>query len=80
MNRVYKVIYSKARQCYMVVSELAKRNQKNSQTSTKQPDINGPQDTGPGPRHHCDHRRRSPDVGERAGRQLGRGGYHARKW
>lgn len=34
MNRVYKVIYSKARQCYMVVSELAKRNQKNSQTST----------------------------------------------
>ena len=34
MNRVYKVIYSKARQCYMVVSELAKRNQKNSETST----------------------------------------------
>ena len=34
MNRVYKVIFSKARQCYMVVSELAKRNQKNSQTST----------------------------------------------
>lgn len=34
MNRVYKVIYSKARQCYIVVSELAKRNQKNSQTST----------------------------------------------
>lgn len=35
MNRIYKVIYSKARQCYMVVSELAKRNQKNSQTSTE---------------------------------------------
>lgn len=34
MNRIYKVIFSKARQCYMVVSELAKRNQKNSQTST----------------------------------------------
>lgn len=34
MNRIYKVIYSKARQCYIVVSELAKRNQKNSQTST----------------------------------------------
>lgn len=34
MNRIYKVIYSKARQCYIIVSELAKRNQKNSQTST----------------------------------------------
>lgn len=34
MNRVYKVIFSKARQCYIVASELAKRNQKNSQTST----------------------------------------------
>lgn len=34
MNRIYKVIFSKARQCYIVVSELAKRNQKNSQTST----------------------------------------------
>ena len=31
MNRIYKVIYSKARQCYIVVSELAKNNHKNSQ-------------------------------------------------
>lgn len=30
MNRVYKVIYSKARQCAMVVSELAKSSHKNS--------------------------------------------------
>lgn len=30
MNRIYKVIYSKARQCAMVVSELAKSNHKNS--------------------------------------------------
>ncbi|WP_318606876.1 ESPR-type extended signal peptide-containing protein [Mitsuokella jalaludinii] len=33
MNRIYKVIYSKARQCYIVVSELAKRNHKSSQPS-----------------------------------------------
>ena len=33
MNRIYKVIYSKARQCYIVVSELAKSNQKSSQQS-----------------------------------------------
>ena len=31
MNRIYKVIYSKARQCYIVVSELAKSNHKSSQ-------------------------------------------------
>lgn len=30
MNRVYKVIYSKARQCAMVVSELARSSHKNS--------------------------------------------------
>ena len=33
MNRIYKVIYSKAHQCYIVVSELAKRNHKSSQPS-----------------------------------------------
>lgn len=33
MNRIYKVIYSKAHQCYIVVSELAKRNHKTSQPS-----------------------------------------------
>ena len=31
MNRIYKVIYSKARQCYIVVSELAKSDHKSSQ-------------------------------------------------
>ena len=31
MNRIYKVIYSKARQCSIVVSELAKSNHKSSQ-------------------------------------------------
>ena len=31
MNRIYKGIYSKARQCYIVVSELAKSNHKSSQ-------------------------------------------------
>ena len=30
MNRIYKVIYSKARQCAMVVSELAKSSQNSS--------------------------------------------------
>ena len=34
MNKVYKVIWSKARNCYMVVSELAKRNGKNTSTTT----------------------------------------------
>ena len=33
MNRIYKVIYSKAHQCYIVVSEFAKRNHKSSQSS-----------------------------------------------
>ena len=33
MNRIYKVIYSKAHQCYVVVSELAKRNHKSNQLS-----------------------------------------------
>lgn len=33
MNRIFKVIYSKAHQCYIVVSELAKRNHKSSQSS-----------------------------------------------
>lgn len=33
MNRIFKVIYSKAHQCYVVVSELAKRNHKSSQPS-----------------------------------------------
>ena len=28
MNRIYKVIYSKVRQCYVVVSELAKKQGK----------------------------------------------------
>ena len=28
MNRIYKVIWSKARNCYVVVSEIAKRNGK----------------------------------------------------
>ncbi|MBO5606180.1 MAG: YadA-like family protein, partial [Acidaminococcaceae bacterium] len=34
MNKVYKVIWSKVRNCYIVVSELAKRNRKNT-TSDK---------------------------------------------
>ncbi|WP_423781336.1 ESPR domain-containing protein, partial [Acidaminococcus timonensis] len=28
MNKIYKVIYSKVRNCYVVVSELAKNNGK----------------------------------------------------
>lgn len=28
MNKIYKVIYSKVRQCYVVVSELAKKQGK----------------------------------------------------
>ena len=35
MNKVYKVIWSKVRNCYMVVSELAKRNGKNTGTTDK---------------------------------------------
>ena len=34
MNRIYKVIYSKARQCAMVVSELAKSSHKSSRKGT----------------------------------------------
>ena len=30
MNKVYKIIWSKTRDCYVVVSELAKRNAKGS--------------------------------------------------
>lgn len=39
MNRIYKVIYSKARQCYIVVSELAKSNHKSSQQSVDHTNI-----------------------------------------
>ena len=35
MNKIYKVIWSKARNCYVVVSELAKRNGKNTATTDK---------------------------------------------
>ena len=35
MNKVYKVIWSKVRNCYVVVSELAKRNGKNTGTIDK---------------------------------------------
>ena len=35
MNKVYKVIWSKARNCYVVVSELAKRNGKSSSSLNK---------------------------------------------
>ena len=30
MNKIYKVIWSKAKNCYVVVSEIAKRNSKRS--------------------------------------------------
>ena len=30
MNRIYKVVWSKAKNCYVVASELAKRNTKGS--------------------------------------------------
>ena len=30
MNKIYKIIWSKARNCYVVVSELARRNAKGS--------------------------------------------------
>ncbi|WP_366012864.1 ESPR domain-containing protein [Megasphaera sp.] len=33
MNRTYKVIWSKARRCYVVVSELAKSQHKSSSNS-----------------------------------------------
>ena len=32
MNRIYKVIYSKVRQCYVVVSELAKKQGKKARS------------------------------------------------
>ena len=35
MNKIYKVIWSKARNCYVVVSELAKRNGKCSSSLNK---------------------------------------------
>ena len=35
MNKVYKVIWSKVRNCYVVVSELAKRNGKCSSALNK---------------------------------------------
>lgn len=35
MNKIYKVIWSKARNCYVVVSEIAKRNGKNAATTDK---------------------------------------------
>lgn len=34
MNRIYKVIWSKVRHCYVVVSELAKRNGKTKSVHT----------------------------------------------
>ena len=30
MNRIYKVIWSKVKNCYVVVSEIAKRNSKST--------------------------------------------------
>ena len=41
MNKVYKVIWSKVRNCYMVVSELAKRNGKNTGTTDKRRKLTG---------------------------------------
>ena len=35
MNKIYKVIWSKARNCYVVVSEIAKRNGKCSSSMNK---------------------------------------------
>ncbi len=32
MNKIYKVIWSKAKNCYVVVSEIAKRNTKGSRS------------------------------------------------
>ena len=34
MNRIYKVVWSKAKGCYVVVSELAKQNGKNKYGQT----------------------------------------------
>lgn len=33
MNKIYKVIYSKVRQCYVVVSEIAKSHGRNTKSS-----------------------------------------------
>ncbi|MBO6202984.1 MAG: hypothetical protein J6O13_05585, partial [Selenomonas sp.] len=41
MNKAYKVIWSKVRNCYMVVSELAKRNGKNTGTTDKRRKLTG---------------------------------------
>ena len=41
MNKVYKVIWSKVRNCYVVVSELAKRNGKNTGTTDKRRKVTG---------------------------------------
>ncbi|MBR1661882.1 MAG: YadA-like family protein [Acidaminococcaceae bacterium] len=41
MNKVYKVIWSKVRNCYVVVSELAKRNGKNTGTTDKRRKLTG---------------------------------------
>ena len=41
MNKVYKVIWSKVRNCYVVVSELAKRNGKNTGTTDKRRKMTG---------------------------------------
>lgn len=35
MNRQYKVIWSKVKHCYIVVSELVKRNGKSSSVKSK---------------------------------------------
>ena len=35
MNKIYKVIWSKAKNCYVVASELAKRNGKSSSSLNK---------------------------------------------
>lgn len=35
MNRIYKVIYSKVKHCYVVTSEFAKANTKASNTGSK---------------------------------------------
>lgn len=32
MNKIYKVVWSKVRNCYVVVSELAKRNMRNTRS------------------------------------------------
>ncbi|WP_370821092.1 ESPR domain-containing protein [Acidaminococcus massiliensis] len=32
MNKIYKVVWSKVRNCYVVVSELAKRNIRNTRS------------------------------------------------